>query len=95
MPSPLTGTGDDRDDAPQGAREAGVVEQGVNFPLRRLGVALQAGMPQVKIDNDVMGCRYFRDQGTIVCAASASWENSECVAKMWTCLPFSSYSAET
>ena len=45
-----------------GARKAGLVEQGVDFLLRRLRIAQPAGMPKVKIDDDVMVCRHFRDQ---------------------------------
>ena len=40
MPWPLAGTGDDRDHAPHGARKAGLVEQGVDFLLRPLRIAL-------------------------------------------------------
>ena len=54
MPRPLAGTGDDRDQAPQGARKAGLVEQGVDFLLRPLRIARQAGVPKVIIENYVV-----------------------------------------
>ena len=39
------GTGDRHDDAPDRAREAGLVEQRLNFLLRSLRIAQSAGVP--------------------------------------------------
>src|SRR5208337_4183096 len=48
----VTGAGGGRYDAPDGAREASLVEYRAHFLLRSLGVTQLAGMENVKIDDD-------------------------------------------
>ena len=56
------GTGHGHHDAPNWTRKPGLVEQRVDFLLRSLGISEPAGMPNLKIDDDFMVCRDFRDQ---------------------------------
>ena len=81
MPWPLTRAGDGDYDAPDGTREANLVEHGTNFLLRSLRVAQPARVENVKIDGDVMIGRHLRDQGNSARAASGSWAYSACVVK--------------
>ena len=57
----VTGAGGCRYNAPDGAREASLAEHGAHFLLRSLRVAQPGGMENVKIDDDVVVCRDFRD----------------------------------
>ena len=67
----VAGTGDDRDQAPNGARKAGLVEQGVDFLLRRLRIARQAAGAKgnnPELRRGLRGTSLI--QGSIACAAS-------------------------
>src|ERR1035437_10386069 len=57
----LTGAGGGHYDAPDGAREASLVEHRAHFLLRSIRIAQLAGMENVEIDGDVVVCRDFRD----------------------------------
>src|SRR5271165_7419053 len=57
----VTGAGSCRYDAPDGAREANLVEYRAHFLLHNFRVAQPFGMENVKIDDDVMIRLHLRD----------------------------------
>src|ERR1035441_8519616 len=52
----------DRDyDALDGPRKTSLIEPGTNLLLRELRIGQRAGIPKVKIDDNVILCRHFRE----------------------------------
>src|ERR1700739_747599 len=59
----VTGAGDGSYDAPDGAREANLVEHRAHFLLRSFRVTQPAGMKNIKVDNDVVIRWNIHDHG--------------------------------
>jgi hypothetical protein len=77
----VTGAGDFHHNAPDGAREASLVEHRANFLLRSFGIAQPSRMENVKIDEMSWSAGHFRDQGKQRAPPPASREYSACVVK--------------